>query len=244
MVRDEAIFLPIFLAYYSQFFAPEDIYVIDHSSTDGSTDRPGFQRILVDHPYHDNLWMTGVIEDVQHDLIDRYDVVVHADSDEIIVPDPNWGTLDDYLCRFDEEWVSCVGREVLHQLDSEPPIDLSRPVLHQRGTWYINPLYDKPLIAKVPMRWGPGRHRPADGPMNRDPDLYLVHLHRMDIGLCRERKKRYAILPSSQGDRDAGFGYHAELGEEEFESWFHHDAGLPGFVIVPRPIPQRFRDVI
>ncbi len=244
MVRDEAIFLPLFLRYYSQFFAPEDIYVLDHASTDGSTDGPGFQRIPVDHPYHDNVWMNSVIEDAQHELLERYDVVVHADADEIIVPDPDWGSLDDYLLRFDEEWVSCVGRELLHQPVSEPPLDLSRPVLHQRDTWFANPLYDKPLIAKVPMRWGPGRHRPADGPMNLDPDLYLLHLHRMDIGLCRQRKKRFAVLPPSEVDRAAGYGAHAEIDESRFAAWFHHDAGFPGFEVVPEEIPRRFRDVI
>ena len=41
MVHNESVFLPIWLRYYSRFFAPEDIYVLDNDSTDGSTDRGG-----------------------------------------------------------------------------------------------------------------------------------------------------------------------------------------------------------
>ena len=33
--------------YYSRFFAPEDIYVLDNDTSDGSTDRDGFVRIPV-----------------------------------------------------------------------------------------------------------------------------------------------------------------------------------------------------
>ena len=38
IVHNEPVFLPIWLGYYSRFFAAEDIYVLDNESTDGSTD--------------------------------------------------------------------------------------------------------------------------------------------------------------------------------------------------------------
>ncbi|MGH3827327.1 MAG: RICIN domain-containing protein, partial [Pseudonocardiaceae bacterium] len=37
IVRNENVFLPIWLHYYGQFFPAQDMYVIDHQSTDGST---------------------------------------------------------------------------------------------------------------------------------------------------------------------------------------------------------------
>src|SRR5436190_17272313 len=42
MVQNEAVFLPIWLRYYSRFFGPDDLYVLDHDTSDGSTDRDGF----------------------------------------------------------------------------------------------------------------------------------------------------------------------------------------------------------
>ena len=49
MVHNEPVFLPIWLRYYSRFFAPDDIYVLDNDTH--ATARPtgdGFVRIPVD----------------------------------------------------------------------------------------------------------------------------------------------------------------------------------------------------
>jgi hypothetical protein len=47
MVRDEAVFFPIWLR-YSRYFALE-ASTLDHGTTDGSTDGGGFVRIPVKH---------------------------------------------------------------------------------------------------------------------------------------------------------------------------------------------------
>src|SRR6185503_134162 len=57
MVHDEAVFLPIWLRYYSRFFAPGDIYVLDNETSDGSTAAGGFVRIPVAHDRVDHTWM-------------------------------------------------------------------------------------------------------------------------------------------------------------------------------------------
>src|SRR6476619_6562901 len=105
MVYNERIFLPIWLRHYSRFFAPEDIYVIDHATTDGSTDAGGFVRIPVEHPSDDDYWRVEVVEHEQRELLDRYDVVLATDVDEIVAPDPRVGTLGDYIDEFDREFV-------------------------------------------------------------------------------------------------------------------------------------------
>ncbi len=162
IVHNEAVLFPIWLAYYSRFFAPEDIYVLDHDSTDGGTAGEGFVRITVTHDTFDNEWMVKTVEDQQHELLERYDVVLVTDVDEIVTPTPEWGGLDQYIDWFDEEYVNCVGYEIVQIRDREGPYDPSRQVLDQRGYWYAHDAYDKPALASVPMKWKPGFHKRED----------------------------------------------------------------------------------
>lgn len=244
IVHDEAAFLPVWLGYYSRFFAAADIYVLDHQTTDGSTDRDGFVRIPVSHESVDHTWMVRTIESVQHELLDGvYDTVLVTDVDELVAPDPRHGTLGDYLDRFDEDFVNCLGYEIL-QLPDEAPLDPDRPVLEQRRWWFANDGYDKPALATVPMTWKPGFHSRADGEMNLDPDLRLVHLHRMDYGICLARHRQRFELAWDERDVGAGWASHNRIAEEdEFDRWFYEDSCFEGagIHIDPEPIPSAWR---
>ena len=242
MVHDEPVFLPIWLGYYSRFFAPQDIYVLDNGTTDGSTDRDGFMRIPVEHDTVDHAWMAQTLGELQHDLLDRYDVVLVTDVDEIVAPVPEWGTLAAYIDRFDEEFVNCLGYEMLHRPDSEAPLDLGRPVLDQRSWWFINDGYDKAALASEPMTWRPGLHGRADYEFNPDPDLRLIHLHRMDYSLCRERHLTRRRKPWAAEDERRGWAGHNRIVEEaEFERWFNKDSCFEEIVIRPERIRETWR---
>ena len=205
IVSNENVFLPIWLRYYSRFFGPEDIYVLDNESTDEVITQGGFVRIPVAHDTVDHVWMVEALENLQHRLLDRYDMVLVTDVDEIVAPHPRVGTLGDYLDRFDEEWVNCLGYELLHMKDREPPFDPGQPILEQRAYWFFNDGYDKAALATVPMDWRPGLHGRSDHHFNLDPDLRLIHLHRMDFDVCLERhrvrsQKPWAdVTPSGAG---------------------------------------------
>jgi hypothetical protein len=242
MVHNEAVFLPIWLRYYGRFFAPEDIYVLDNETTDGSTERDGFVRIPVEHDTVDHTWMVRTIEGLQHELLQRYDVVLVTDVDEIVAPVPEWGTLGEYLDRFDEEWVNCLGYELLHLPEREPALRLDRPVLDQRGHWFFNDGYDKAALATIPLTWKPGFHGRADQHFNLDPDLRLIHLHRMDHGICRERHRVRKRKPWAQEDADKGWAAHNQISEDaEFDRWFAQDSCFPGVEIKPERIPASWR---
>ena len=222
--KTKPVFLPIWLRYYSRFFAPDDIYVFDHETTDGSTSGSGFVRIPVAHETVDHTWMVRTLEAHQHELLERYDMVLTTDVDEIVAPNPEWGTLGQYLDRFDEEWVNCLGYEVLHLKDREAPLRIDRPILEQRGYWFANAAYDKPALATVPMSWEPGFHMRSDGELNLDPDLHLVHLHRMDYDICLARHRWRRERSWNQRDLTAGWAVHNRITEEEeFERWFYED---------------------
>ena len=240
MVHNEPVFLPIWLGYYSRFFAPGDIYVLDNETTDGSTNRTGFVRIPVAHDSVDHRWMVETIEQVQRDLLDRYDVVLVTDVDEIVAPVPVWGTLGEYLDRFDEEWVNCLGYELMHTLD-EPPLRLDQPILDQRRHWFFNDATASG-IGHGPAARKPGFHGRADQHFNLDPDLRLVHLHRMDREICRERHRMRMRKPWAPEDADRGWAIHNRLtDEEEFERWFAGDSGFAGIAITLETIPAPWR---
>jgi hypothetical protein len=244
MAHNEGVFLPIWLSYCSSFFAPKDIYVLDHQSSDGSTAGGGFNRIAVEHHSFDNIWMTGTLEDHQHELLERYDAVLTTDVDEIVAPNPATGTLGDYIDHFEADFVNCRGYELLHMRDQEGPFAADRPVLAQRGYWYANGGYDKPALTTTPMRWDPGLHRRADGRFRKDPDLYLIHLHRMDYEICQSRHRRWRGRSWNQRDLDEGWGTHNRITEDaEFERWFYEDSCFEQFEIPvePEPIPEIWR---
>jgi hypothetical protein len=244
MARNERVFLPIWWHYYSRFFAPDDMYILDHGSDDGSTSGGGYVRVPVANPRVDWGWHRDVLQAQQHRLLQRYDVVLVTDADEIVAPDPEVGDLGSYIAQFSDEFVTCTGVEVIHMRDREPPFDPWRRVLEQRGWWFANPAYSKPLLASVPMYWNGGFHARADGRSAPDERLYLIHLHRMDFDLCLARHQARASVPWNQRDVDLGWAYQNRIVEPAaFERWFYGDscAGVP---VEPRPIPSRWRAVV
>jgi hypothetical protein len=242
IVRDEAVRLPTWLDYYSRFFAAEDIYVIDHGSTDGSTDGNGFTRVPMEHETVDTVWMWKVIQEHQHRLLESYDTVLCTDVDEIVAPDPSTGTLGDYIDRFDGDFAVCRGYELIHLRDSEEPLDLERPILDQRSHWFPSAMYSKPLLGRIPLHWRPGGHSCREGRRQPDPTLFLVHLHRMDYALCLERHRRYSRWRWSQADLERGSGYQDRISSpDEFSRWFYGDGHNGGGPVRIEGIPERWR---
>jgi len=244
MARNESVFLPIWWRYYSQFFQPEDIYILDHESTDGSTSGPGFVRIPVSNPVVDWGWHRDMLQQQQHRLIERYDVVLCTDVDEIVAPDPRTGDLGEYLIRFRGDFVNCRGYEILHLKDSEGPLDFTQPLLEQRLHWYFNPAYSKPLLARVPMFWHGGLHARVDGLTNDDPSLYLIHLHRVDYDTCLARHHQRTSWMWNKRDLDEGWGYQNRITEAEpFLHWFYKES-CSGMPINVERIPDYWRGLI
>jgi hypothetical protein len=186
--------------------------------------------------------MVRTIEGYQHELLDRYDVVLVTDVDEIVAADPAFGTLGDYIDGFEEEFVNCIGYELIHMVDREAPFDPSRRVLDQRGYWFANDIYDKPALATEPLTWEPGFHRTTDGRMRPDPDLYMVHLHRMDYEICLARHRYRKGRAWNERDVSLGWASHNRIAdEEEFARWFYEDSNVAWTEVEVAPIPAAWR---
>jgi hypothetical protein len=245
ITHDEAVFFPLWLRYYSRSFGPEDIYVLDHDTSDGSTDGDGFVRIPVSHDTFDNRWMVRTVEGLQRELLDRYDVVLVTDVDEIVAPLPQWGSLTEYIDRFDEPWVNCLGYEVVHVRALEPPFRSDRPVLAQRDYWFANDGYDKPSLSTEPISWEPGFHSRVDGEMRLDPDLYLIHLHRLDYELALARHRRWTDRTWETEDLEQGWGTHNRVVDEaDFERWFYEESAFERIEMNVERIPQYWKGLL
>jgi hypothetical protein len=189
--------------------------------------------------------MARTLSELRSELLGRYDVVLVCDVDEIVAPVPEWGTLRDYIDRFDEPYVNCLGYELLHRTDREPPLDLGRPILEQRGWWFINAAYDKAALASEPITWNPGFHPNIEHGFNPDPDLRLIHLHRMDYGLCLDRHRTRKRKPLAQRDEREGWGRQNTIVEEaEFTQWFANDDAWAGLEIKPERIGPSWRGLL
>jgi Glycosyl transferase family 2 len=246
IVQNEPVMLPLWLDYYGRYFDAEDLYVLDHGTSDGSTSQlEGRCRVVPVHrtTSFDHRWLRGTVEAFQSFLLRSYETVLFAEADEFIVADPlRFRGLGEYINALKGPAARCVGFNVVHQPD-EPPIRFDAPLLAQRRYWRASLDCAKRLIAKVPLRWSEGFHveysAPDDPP---DPALMLVHLHCIDYEWCLERHKSNAARNWSRDDLASGAAAHNRLiAEEEFERWFREGRDLGG---PSELIPEHVRGVL
>ena len=224
--RNESVFLPLWIDYYRGYFKDKDIYVLDHQSTDKSTDDMPNRVIVENDLTEDNNWLIEVTCDFQKKLLEKYESVLFVNVDEIVVPDPEvYNGIQDYIEKNKHRnMVRCLGFEVLHMLKDEPDYDVNKKVLEQRKFWYNNPkVYNKPLLSQVPIEWACGWHNAKNANPSVDKNLFLIHLHRMDYSYCLSRHKKTAAEPVYRPDLDdKKWGWHFRIHEdEEFAKWFY-----------------------
>ena len=190
IVHNERFFLPLWLKYYSQ--VADVIHVLDHASTDGSIEESAkhydFQVIRIAKSF---LWKyedtNSIVKVHQALLVESYDMVIFSDVDEFMVPTAH-GNLREYIEAMTESYTRCEGWDVVQDRKEEQALDLSKPILGQRMYMKRSTLYDKPLIASVPLDWSIGCHYlNSSGPKPTDASLKLFHLKLADYDVAYER---------------------------------------------------------
>ncbi len=226
IVQDEKEFLPIWLKYYRQFFLDEDIYVLDHDTQDGSTEHLPVHRVPVVNEYSfDHQWLLGIVSQTQQRLLERYPLVVFAEADELLVPLGELIDLGNYLDTCHEPR-RATGYNV-RQMWGAPDLDWSTPILSQSGRMLQrDQMYDKTLISTIPLNWSMGFHEAEQSQGAPDPNLLLLHLHRIDYPTCLARHERRLARKWPQFDIDNHMGWQSRLGAgPEFEEWFWEHVG-------------------
>ncbi len=225
---NENVNLPLWIKYYGAACGEDNLFIADRGSNDGSVDRVGKANLLK-LPRHDfdEFEKTDFINNMHSALLNFYDFVVYTDCDEFLVPDPNKHlTLNDYVQEMAADCVRAIGIDVLHILDNELPLDLSRPVLSQRSFGRFGSPSCKALITKVPLKWLPGFHS-CDRKIEIDLSLALFHLKYMDYGMACARQVVNNETIWSKRSLDRQFGGHHRWNLAQF---VHHGFFVPSDV--------------
>ena len=224
MVYNESTNLPIWLRHYRRIAPTANLFVIDHSSDDGSTALlSGATRIPLPRDELDEHDRTFLINSLQHGLLRYYDIVIYTDCDELLVPDPaKSARLDTYLWDQPYSYASPVGLNVIHIAEIEPAIDFTRPLLLQRQYGQFRSTMCKPVITRVALTWEPGFHTCNRSP-NIDRNLYLFHIKQIDKDEALRRQHIVQQLPWSAADIEANHGAHHRYDDERFVREFFLD---------------------
>ena len=223
ITHNEREFLPRWVDHYS---GCGDLYVLDHESTDGSMAGLAARGVIIipiRNPHvWDHDWILERCRAFQVLLLFKYRVVLFSTPDELVVYTK--GQLRDYLSAFTGQYIYCgMGYHVMDMTHAkeprgEIPLDWTKPLLFQRYWWVPDITYGKPLIATRPLFWTAGFHGASDAEEKRDPDLILVHLHRIDFHQALVRHKRMLDKPLHPS---IGAGFGPTLVGEEYRHWFY-----------------------
>jgi hypothetical protein len=216
-VYNESVNLPIWIKYYGAAFGPENLFIIDRSSDDGSTDNLGPVNIIkIPRPEFDEDAKTHMMSSFHSALTSCYDCVVITDADEVLIPDPNkYEGLVDYIARMPGDYVNAVGVDIVHVLTQEAPLDPRNSILSQRGFGRFHAPECKQLISKVPTRWLPGLHS-SNKPPKFDPDLVLFHLKLMDYAHAVRRQSVNLATKWSKASLEHNYGAHHRYSLDQF----------------------------
>lgn len=205
MVRDERIFLPLWVRYYARFVPRENLFVI----MDGLDQSPppeceGCQVLRLPQRPAVAGWDIArwqMLSDFAAALLGRFETVVLNDVDELVVLDPQFGTdlVSELRATREAGVISPFALEIVHRADLEPePFDSSRPVLDQRRFVRLNASYCKPCIASERVRWSIGGHRSDFPRLSLSRRLFLFHLKYVDrdLLLARQAQRRAHVTES------------------------------------------------
>jgi hypothetical protein len=207
MQFNEEVFLPIFLKHYSQYFLPENIYIIDHGSQKNIIPS-NFNRIFIprdkDFSEKDRL---SLVQNLCNGLLNYYDYGVYADCDELICLENVDGKIfqlasEIYVAGFECSYITLDGRSYLIGIHS--------------------PDECKPLIFNKTPSWILGFH----SSLNQDPpsqiDIPMAHIKFLDQQEATRRAEiREGLHPSIvEIERNSGVAGHWRNGLDENNNFY------------------------
>jgi hypothetical protein len=202
---NEAFFLPRWASYYGSQLGLQNLFVLDHGSSDLSTAGLGAINIIkVPRTPFDDVRKINFATYMHSALLQYYDAGFVVDADEFLVADPKrYRSLRDFAERTPIDAPAAVGLELCHIRHLEADFNTSLPILAQRDYVLFDSWMCKRCFARKSIRFGGGCHT-SDQPVVFDPGLYLIHLKNFDY---KHRLVRQQV--TSAWNYSGDFGVHA-----------------------------------
>lgn len=198
-VRNESFNLPIWLKYYSQFASPEDMYVFDQNTTDGSTNDLPCNVIQELHPqnkFFDYKFLSSMIQRRQNWLKTQYRIVIFTECDELIITKDN-RNLREYLIEYlsnKQTAIEMTFIDIIQDEEEEAIYDPSVCISKQRSYWTpawngtIPDVARKSTIANIPYTATiMGFHGPSATPSVRVDNLIVLHFQMLNIETFKQK---------------------------------------------------------
>lgn len=223
MTYNEADMLPVWLRHYGTQVGASACYVVDHGTTDGSTDDIGAaNRVRIPRSSLDNPRRAAFLGEFCASLLRWYDYVLYTDTDEMLVADPvRWRNLCDYVDGPRAGVTTAFGLNLVHRLHHEGPLDLTRQILAQRRWAFPAAAMCKPVLIREPIAWSPGFHS-SDAPIVFD-GLFLFHLAYADLRTALRRQEKRRQTPKHTADT----ALHHRVDDETVQGWITGWASMP-----------------
>lgn len=205
-VYNENTMLKVWEKFYSRIVPLQDLFVIDHGSTSDPRQvlSPGVNIVSVPRGPVDHRAISHFCNTFQRFLLSQYEWVLHVDADELLVHARGW----DYfrrslLTRRDKVIIKAAhGYNLTHDVASEAALDLSAPLGPQRRHLVSVPIYAKPVLSSIPTTWRVGFHLVLEThALVEDPELWLIHLSYVDLGLHLEKSRKWSALDVAETER-------------------------------------------
>lgn len=222
MMYNEPVWAGVWARHYAGQLGAEHCTVLDHGSDDGSADGLPVRVRRLGRSALDETWRAAIVADEVRALLRRYDAVIHADVDELLVADPGqYEGLQGLAASVDVPVLTAIGLDLHHVPDAEAALDVAQPIGLQREWVRFSAAMCKPVLVRRGVDWAPGFHC-CDAPLVLDR-LYLIHLRYADLGAGLRRLAR----TRGQAVMDPASGEHQRVTDAAFEAMMRAIADLP-----------------
>lgn len=232
-IKNEKVYIKLFLDYYSRHFEAKDIYILDFGSDPEYLKEYIGDRATVINTSANILDAYATFVEIRKTMQSlkkehNYTYVLPLDVDEIIYYDDPNVSLKKYLETLKKDFVTCKGYEVVHIPGIQPDFDYEKPWFSQLEYWYSDSQhYNKTLISRHDLDWRIGFHlfyingKAVDRNEYIDEKLFLVHLHKHDFNYTIDKHLKAASLEWSKNTIKEGYNRHyRNKNIEKVKEWY------------------------